>query len=651
MHNTYRADIDGLRAVAVTAVLLFHADLGCDGGYVGVDVFFVISGFLITSLILKDIDRGRFQVVDFVERRVRRILPPLAVVVFASLVAGWLLLFPLELQELGQSVFAQAMLVSNVYFWLESGYFAEAAEVKPLLHTWSLAVEEQFYLLFPVLLVLINRVSRKLIIPSLLLIGGASFGFSVYSSYTYPSFNFYLLPTRAWELLMGSLLAAIPMRHFSSRWLTESLSWTGFVAIIGAIVLFDRETRFPGVAALLPCVGTSLVIWANGQSMTYLGRWLSTPPLVFVGLISYSLYLWHWPVFVFAKYWTLGTLSLNERLLLLVLSVALAILSWKCVEGPFRQRKIFAGRVQIVSFASVATVTLLLAGLVLHACKGVPSRIPTEALQYANAKADFPFLCQISLMQARNGELVELGSENKHSPIDLLVWGDSHAMAALPILDIMCRENSIRGVAATHSATSPLVGYEDSSRDSLKGDSLAFKETVVEFVSMQHVSNVLLIARWDHYIASDQGTDRLRSYLEPTIKNLTESGANVWIMRQVPKQRCNVPQSLASAVLYGRDLEELALPFDVFRRDFQLQDPLFEGLSRKYVGVTVLDPTDVFYVAGTTRCRIAEGGRSLYCDGDHLSSAGALLLRPLFEPVFVEIDRGRSLDDGENTAD
>ena len=249
-----RPEIDGLRAIAVLAVLLFHANAGVSGGYVGVDVFFVISGYLITRLILEDIDAGRFQIQKFWERRVRRILPALAVVTFSTLVAGWFLLLPEGFQELGESVAAQTMLGSNFYFWMHSwinsGYFAPASEMKPLLHTWSLAVEEQFYLLFPFLLVALKRFSRNSLALAFLLLGGLSFGLSVYFSHQWPSANFYFLPTRAWELLIGAFLAASSERQSAAGWPREILSSGGLILILCSMFGYDRGTRFPGLAAL-----------------------------------------------------------------------------------------------------------------------------------------------------------------------------------------------------------------------------------------------------------------------------------------------------------------------------------------------------------------------------------------------------------------
>ena len=644
-HLKYRAYIDGLRAIAVLAVLFFHADIGCRGGYVGVDVFFVISGYLITGLILKDLDGGQFQILKFWERRVRRILPAVAVVLLACLVAGWFLFLPLNFKELGVSVLAQAMLVSNIYFWRMSGYFAQAAEVKPLLHTWSLSVEEQFYLLFPFLLIAFKRFSRKSLVPGILLLCGVSFSLSVYCSYRHASVNFYFLPMRAWELLLGSLLAALPAQRACTRWLTESLSSGGLLAILCAVFFYGPDTRFPGVSALLPCVGTALIIWANGHTLSWVGSMLAMRPVVFIGLISYSLYLWHWPMLVFAKYWALGepgySISQSQRMLLLLASMVLAILSWRFVETPFRKRLILKSRGQIFSFASITTAVLVLAGLVIHKMWGVPSRIPAEALRYANgATNDYAFVqefsVKMSLKKALAGDFIELGVGDKHLPIDILVWGNSHAVAVMPILDILCKEHSIRGVAAAYAGTSPLVGYESKWEGSLKEDSIPFNNAVVEFIRSKHIGDVVLVASWGD--GSGGGNARIRSGLLDTISALKDTGARIWIMRQVPTPRWSVPLVLASAVFHGHDFEDLGLPLAEYRKTCQRYDPIFQGLATKFSSVTVLDPSDLF-VSPKNLCRVEEGGKALYCDETHLSVAGAMLLRPLFEPIFRGMDK------------
>ena len=443
-YSMYRADIDGLRAVAVLAVLFFHAGIGCSGGYVGVDVFFVISGYLITGLILKESDAGQFRVLEFWERRVLRIFPALAIVVLTCLVAGWFLFLPPDFKSLGQSVLAQAMLASNISFWLEAGYFAASAEVKPLLHTWSLAVEEQFYLLFPLLLIGFKRLPRNLLGRAILLICCASFGLSVYGSYRHTSANFFLLPTRAWELLVGSFLAAVPAPRASTRWLMESFSWCGLLGILGAVFIYDHTTRFPGVAAVLPCVGTALLIWSNSHALTSVGRLLAMPPMVFVGLISYSLYLWHWPLLVFYKYWTLGPIPMGHRVLLILASVGIAVMSWRFVETPFRKRLVLRGRTQVFAFASITTIVLFLAGTAISQLRGLPARFPPNVIRYAAGEADRAFTKEVGLKEDLSGDFIELGMGDRRLPVRLLVWGDSHAMAAMPVFDKLCKAHSQR---------------------------------------------------------------------------------------------------------------------------------------------------------------------------------------------------------------
>jgi len=627
----YRAEIDGLRAIAIGAVLLFHANLGLSGGYVGVDVFFVISGFLITGLLLKDLDRGDFSILEFWERRIRRILPALAVVIIASVVAGWFLFIPAHFKQLGQSVTAQALLCSNFYFWKQSGYFADDADLKPLFHTWSLAVEEQFYLLFPFLLMLLTRFSRRWLIATLALIASGSFILSVYCSYKHGLANFYLLPMRAWELLLGALLAALPVQRGSIRWLTESLSVVGLLAIVWAAFFYDADTRFPGASALLPCVGTALVIWTNAHALTLVGKLLAARLLVFVGLISYSLYLWHWPLLVFGKYWALDPLTLNQRALLVIAMTVLAILSWKFVETPLRNRNFLARRARIFSFAAVVGAVLLTSGLVIDKMQGVPWRLPAQALQYANGHDDYAFRIDLDLNQVLHDEFIELGAGDKTQPVALLIWGDSHAMAALPVIDALCKEHSVRGVAATHSSQVPLLGYDSRSEGALMDQSIAFNDAVFAFLRRAHVPDVLLIASWNGYVDFEHGTNHLRSAMLRTIPALREAGSRVWIMKPVPRQPWDVPDVLVSAVLAGRDVQTLGVSLVDHRKNSQKLDPIFAGLTAP--GVMILDPTDLFLTSAGT-CRAAQDGHALYWDTHHLTVHGSMLLRPLFQPIF-----------------
>lgn len=627
----YRAEIDGLRAIAVLSVLIFHSELGFGGGgYLGVDIFFVISGFLITSLLLKDIGSGQFHILAFWERRVRRILPALVVVMAASLVAGWFLLMPNDFKELGQSALAQALLVANGYFSRQSGYFDQAATYKPLLHTWSLSVEEQFYLLFPWLLMATRRLPRRLLMAGILLAGGVSFVAGDFYP-NHPALNFYMLPGRAWELLLGAFLAMMPVPRDSPRWLDELLTGVGLLAILRSVLVHDSAGPATGATALPPCLGAALIIWSNGRRLTTLGGGLAARPLVFIGLLSYSLYLWHWPVLVFHRYWAADPVPAILRVLLWLPTMALAYLSWKFVETPIRKRALLKARPRLFAAAAAATAGLVLAGLCISRWEGFPSRLPPEVVQYASGSTDRAFETNVTLAAAQSGAFVELGARDARLPVRLLVWGDSHAMAAMPALDDLCRSRGVRGVAATHAATAPLVGYVSSERFSA-ADCVAFNDAVIRFVAAHRVTDVLVIARWDVYLERDGGTDRLRRGVQETAVALQRAGARAWFMRQVPIQGCDVPHVLAQAAFHGHHPEALGLPLARHEDMRRIQGPVFDGVAAP--GIMVLDPTE--YLVGSNQvCRMQADGRSLYSDSTHLSVAGAMWLRPLFEPVVA----------------
>ena len=319
---------------------------------------------------------------------------------------------------------------------------------------------------------------------------------------------------------------------------------------------------------------------------------------------------------------------------LLLASLVLAVFSWRFIETPFRKRAVFNSRIRIFSFGSIATILLLAAGLAFYKLEGVPSRVPAEAIQYAAGRNDLAFIHELDLKSALAGEFIELGAKDKSMPVALFVWGDSHAMAAMPILDILCKENALRGVAATRSATTPLVGYEERSPFSLQTEAPAYKEAIVEFIRNNNVRNVLLIARWDYYIDLDKGTDRLRSGVLETINALQDSGATIWIIQQVPKLPWNVPHALASVVFHGGTIEEIEIPFAEIRKESQRQHKVFEGLGAQFPNVAVLDPAALF-TNSSGRCRVAQDGKALFRDSNHLTVAGAMLLRPLFEAVIL----------------
>ncbi|NTU54173.1 MAG: acyltransferase, partial [Chlorobiaceae bacterium] len=374
MELKYRSDIDGLRAIAVLSVLFFHTEVpGFSGGYVGVDVFFVISGFLITNIILKDIQEGRFSVARFYERRIRRIFPALFPVIFFVLVFGILFYYPSAMRDLGMSINTTTLFSSNIYFLRQSGYFDAAVIVKPLLHTWSLAVEEQFYIVFPLLLMFISRFLRGKYFPWLIVIFVLSFLGNIYFIKLKPDMVFYMMPTRAWELITGSMLAFGVFPVLLANWQKNLLSFSGIAMIMYSAIFYDSSTLFPGYAALLPVMGSGLVIYSGiGEGNYALYRILSFRPLVFIGLISYSLYLWHWSLVTFVKYIIFDQFNWIASLLIIIVSLVFAVLSWRYIEKPFRgKNSLVPDRKVLFIYAGLLMMVTVGIGTAIYATNGL----------------------------------------------------------------------------------------------------------------------------------------------------------------------------------------------------------------------------------------------------------------------------------------
>lgn len=363
----YRADIDGLRAVAVGGVVVFHAfPTALTGGFVGVDVFFVLSGFLITAIIRSEAEAGTFSIAGFYERRFRRIVPSLVAMLLATTVAATIILPPSELAAYGKSVVGVAAFVSNILFWQDSGYFDAASVNKPLLHTWSLAVEEQFYIFWPLAAAALIRLGRPRALAAF--VAGTvtlSLVLAIVMVRLAPDQAFYLLPYRAWELGFGALLAvgAIPtIRHPLLR---EAAAWTGLMLLVAPMLLYSEATPFPGLAAVPPCLGTLLLIHAGQGYETRVGRMLSIRPILYVGLTSYSLYLWHWPLLVLPQIALNRPLELWEAAAAIVAAFVLAALSLRFVERPFRGRGTFPlSRRQVMAASTGAAVVAGAVGIV-----------------------------------------------------------------------------------------------------------------------------------------------------------------------------------------------------------------------------------------------------------------------------------------------
>lgn len=653
----YRRDIDGLRAIAVIAVVLFHFGVpGFTGGFVGVDVFFVISGFLITSIIWNQRQAGRFSLVDFWARRARRILPALFAMILAVLAVGWFLLAPKDYEELGRSVRYQVMFISNILFMRQEGYFDVASELKPMLHTWSLAVEEQFYILFPLLLALLSsRIKRwRLALFGLLLV---SLGLSVWAVAHEPEKAFFLLPMRAWELLVGALLAVAPARTnrlapLAAQW----ISLTGVGMILLAVFCYDRHTSFPGAAALLPTLGAVAMIWANGHHPTWAGRLLSTRLMVGLGLISYSWYLWHWPVFVLASYASVDEPGWGEILGLILLSLVLGYLSWRFVETPFRERRLLAGRRQILIAAACGVLVLGLAGQALRWTNGLPWRLSEQALQYASAKEWRPELmdCLNDANRPAGKLFCQYGTPNAAS--SALIWGDSHATALIPAIEESAATHQVSVLVASSAGCLPVAGLE---QDEVCA---GFNRRVEEGMNTRPVDDVVLVARWSLYLYGDVKGDlghalkassglydravaeqRLAEGLLKTLQHLRAEGHRVWLVKEAPLQAFSPPYRLSRLAMLHRPTADVGLAVAEHLKRQQFISQLFARLSSQDPGVTVLDPA-LLLCNERGLCRAELGGRSLYKDDNHLSEVGARLIAPVLEPLFISLQARTTLD-------
>ncbi|KAI93240.1 acyltransferase [Rhodomicrobium udaipurense JA643] len=426
----YRTEIDGLRAVAVLPVILSHAGIaGVSGGFVGVDIFFVISGYLITTILLADLAAGRFSMAKFYERRARRILPALFVVMLACVPFAWAWMLPEELVAFGNSLIATALFGSNILFWREAGYFSAAAELKPLLHTWSLAIEEQYYLIFPGMLALLWRRHRALLLPALLVVSMT--GLIVAEWRTHHAANFYLLPSRVWELLIGAIVAHYHSRVGTTerRNLAELAGFVGLALIAYGVLSFDAMTPMPSLWTLIPVVGAALVLGFARQG-TLAARLLCWRPLVAIGLISYSAYLWHQPLLAFAR---IRNISPPEGLLLAVLLLAtfvLAWLSWRFVEQPFRKAAPSSPggrRIVLATLACISTTCLI--GAVLVDGSGFSGRKAPGGQTFASALDLDPLAPNYGLHpDCDAGRFTTAPACRLSEQPELALWGDSFAM-------------------------------------------------------------------------------------------------------------------------------------------------------------------------------------------------------------------------------
>ena len=500
----YRPDIDGLRAVAVLFVLAYHIGTRfAKGGFVGVDIFFVISGYLISKILVKELNDDRYSIAAFYVRRVRRIAPALVAVLVVTTAVAYFTLLPAELKDYSWSLIAAVLSASNFYFWAKAGYFDALASSKPLLHTWSLAVEEQFYLFFPLLLAFVFRRNRKWVTPMVVSLAAASFVFSIWAVKFYPTLAFYWPIPRIWELMCGTCLAVGAVPEFRSPVSRNAASLAGLGLILYSGMFYTVTTPFPGLAALAPCLGTALIIAAGTHGTALVNRLLSLKPVVFIGLISYSLYLWHWPVIVFT---TMGVgvegLSLNARkILIAVIAILLGTLSWRFIEGPFRKGDKSTPNSKIFLTAGLCAAVPTLIACIFLLGDGLNFRFPPSAITVAsyleNPEAGDRWhyrvgQCFITTKNSfKDFDQSTCLTPDPAKP-NILIFGDSHAAHLYPGLSATFPDDHI--LQATASGCKPFVKQIDHARpDCAEVVDLVLKD----YLPKSHLKAVIVGGNWE----------------------------------------------------------------------------------------------------------------------------------------------------------
>ncbi|WP_010138047.1 acyltransferase family protein [Oceanicola sp. S124] len=652
----YRRDIDGLRAVAVVSVFLAHAKIALfSGGFVGVDVFFVISGYLITGILLREVEEGRFSIFAFYERRVRRIFPALYAMALVVSVACWLLFLPVDFKEFGESLAAVALFLSNFYFDMKSGYFDTSSEFRPLLHTWSLGVEEQFYIVFPLLLVLMARLRLiRHALPVFVLLWLLSFAGAVQGVATDMQSAFYMPWLRAWELLSGSLIA-LSLRGGATALaapLRQALSVLGLGLILLPVLLYSEDTPFPGLAALFPVLGAALLIkLGEGGEETLAAGLLGLRPVVYVGRISYSLYLWHWPPLVFMRYLSEGEPALWLEITAVAGAIGMAVLSYHFIEQPFRRKGFLTQRSVLVGGVAICCLAFLF-GASGRVYDGIPSRLPDRVAELSNVALDINprrRACNgLSPERIRGGDYCVEGAEGV--PPDFAIIGDSFGDAMAPGITAAGAAAGRAGYVLTYGGCYPLLGVTQGER--VCAD--FFAAAAEQIASREEVRDVFLVARWSSaFEASRFGLNRGSIFLtdadhsDPSVETnriVAEAGLRrmldslqdkrIHVVAYVPEQETNIPRATGVNALMHRERD-----FGVSRAQFEQRQAytrvVLDRLAAEYPRLSVVDVGE--QLCGPDICPATrDGGLSLYVDDNHLSRTTVMSMLPFWQGSLFE---------------
>jgi peptidoglycan/LPS O-acetylase OafA/YrhL len=652
----YRPDIDGLRALAVTSVCLFHAGISViSGGFAGVDVFFVISGYLIGGIIYREIVADTFSFAKFYARRAKRILPALFTLLGVTSVVAFLMLAPSELMHFAKSALSSIFAVSNISFWLGTNYFSPAAELNPLLMTWTLGVEEQFYLLVPALMLVIYRFAPRQLFSSIASVSVVSFLVCLWATARYPAASFYLLPTRAWELAIGVLLAMYESRY-SGKGIARRLGIENVLSVVAVCLLLfafcglNSSTPFPGLAALIPVLGSALLIATSGSFINV--RLLSWAPVVFIGRISYSWYLWHWPLLSFARIATDGQLAIGKAICVLAISFCAAVVSWKYIEERFRRSR-FSARSTLRGYAIATAIMVVVVGA-LSINRGLPQRFSPELRTLETSRLGLSDDSCLANYGVSTPNLTSSCVSADRGRPSIALLGDSHAAALAGALRLEAIDSGHGFLQLTKASCPPLLGLTRRmpNHPQHERECSQFTSRALTYVMNQpSIKAVVLAGYWSApFVEESSGsrfvqTDQLGVYVSPaesrtnlriglsrTIKALQAAHKHVIVALDVPMYRFDPLIHVETLYIPARKFVRGLLATDSGIGDWSApQSDLLDWndpsaqipriVSAQFPDVKVVDLANAFCARG--ECSFADRSGAFYIDDQHLSFIGA----------------------------
>jgi peptidoglycan/LPS O-acetylase OafA/YrhL len=621
----YRPDIDGLRAIAVLSVVFYHFGAGwLPGGFTGVDVFFVISGYIITLNIMEKVQAGEFSIRDFYIRRIKRIVPALVFMIATVLIVGWIFIVPPDYRLIGKSAIYSVLGLGNLYFYGNTDYFDPKAETQPLLHTWSLGVEEQFYLVWPIafLIATIFFKTRLRIAVALAAFTFSAFIFSEWATQSYSKAAFYLPFARAWELALGCLIAFLP--PIRSRLYSEFTVLIGLLLVGISIFTVNVTQSFPGFGAVYACFGAAAIVAPKRRDGIF-NAFLTFEPIRLVGLISYSLYLWHWPIIVYYREIMIdhkpGVLVVFT---LLLLSVSVSYVSYALIEQPFRK-----ARKSFVWLPISAATVVLTFGVGVLVTKGAPFRIPPSVMTYADGALDFsrrrPVCHRTDEFRLPLAESCRFGAQD--SLPRYAIWSDSHGVELGEALGNRLGESGRSIVALTYTSCPPALNFNAPYQ---KGCDAFTSSALAYLLNDDQIHTIYLAGYWEYYINSPY-RDALAAGMQASLSSLVQAGKKVVLVASNPEiTGTRIPQAAVQYAMLGK-LEMLAVTIENHNKSTAISRELLMNLSTQYTNVTLYDPVDALCLEHV--CPMVLNNEPVLFDDNHLTlSAAAIVAKDM--PLF-----------------